>query len=387
MGGADLSFPGTDGRHRGRPAGREGRGSVSASQALPSRTRSRMPTAATAVSTQAGEYGVATLEDVARAAGVSPMTVSRVINGQPHVRPATREKVLDAIGRLNYQANSVARSLRRGRTGTIGLAVPEVDRSFFGEAAAHVVARAAEHGYRVAIEQTAATRRQELDAIELSRRLMYDGLILAVVELEQSDAAQLATGYPIVVLGDRVFDAPIGHITIPNMDAADAAVSHLLAQGCRSIAYIGGDSDRINVQSLRAKGYFRALERANLRSEPRRVVSPTGLDMRSGYEAAVRLISEGIEFDGIFCINDVVAIGALHALYERGIAVPDQVKVIGFDNITESQFSNPSLSTVDIGLGPMAVQAVDMLIEQINGLREQREVAGPFRVIGRSSTG
>lgn len=314
------------------------------------------------------------------------MTVSRVINGQPHVRPATREKVLAAIAGLNYQANSVARSLRRGRTGTIGLAVPDIDRPFFGEAAAYVIARAAEHGYRVAIEQTGGTREQELDAIELSRRLMYDGLIMAVVELEQRDTAYLTTGYPVVVMGHLVFDAPIGHITIPNTDAADAAVSHLVAQGCRSIAYIGGESRRVDIQSLRNKGFVRALERAGHTPEPRRVVRPQGLDMRSGYEAAIQLISEGIEFDGIFCISDAVAIGALHALAERGFAVPEQVKVIGFDNIAETQFSNPSLSTVDIGLEPMATLAVDMLVEQINGRRKKTEVSGPFRVIGRSST-
>src|SRR6478752_10823323 len=139
---------------------------------------------------------MATLHDVAKAAGVSPMTVSNVLNKHPHVRAETRERVLKAIDDLGYRVNVAARNLRAGRTNTIGFAVPEVDRPYFAQLAARVIAKAQDAGYRVVIEQTGADRENELSAIVSSRTRMYDGLILSAVGLGTADRDLLTTDVP-----------------------------------------------------------------------------------------------------------------------------------------------------------------------------------------------
>ncbi|MEO6114982.1 MAG: LacI family DNA-binding transcriptional regulator [Pseudolysinimonas sp.] len=131
--------------------------------------------------------GRVTIQEVARAAGVSPMTVSHVLNAHPHVKDTTREKVLRTIDELGYQVNVAARNLRTGRTGTIGLAVPEVDRPYFGQLATEIIAAARKRDMRVVIEQTGRSRENELDALSLSRKRMYDGLILSTVGLGPAD--------------------------------------------------------------------------------------------------------------------------------------------------------------------------------------------------------
>ena len=142
-----------------------------------------------------------TIQDVAKAAGVSPMTVSNVINDHPNVRPATREKVLEAMARLDYRVNVAARNLRKGRTGTIGLAVPEVDSAYYGLLAATIIAAAERRGLRVSIEQT-ASRDNELDALSLSRNRLYDGLILATVGMGPAYVGSLQVDHPVVILGE-----------------------------------------------------------------------------------------------------------------------------------------------------------------------------------------
>ncbi|WP_205857793.1 LacI family DNA-binding transcriptional regulator, partial [Phytoactinopolyspora endophytica] len=183
-----------------------------------------------------------TMHDVAQAAGVSLMTVSNVINGHPHVKQVTRERVLQAIDALNYKVNVAARNLRSGRTGTIGLAVPEIDRPYFGQLAALVIERAAEHGFRVAIEQTGASRENELEALAASRIRLYDGLLLSTVGLGPADADLLRVDYPMVLLGERIFDGPVHHVAMPNVAGAHSAVEHLVGQGARRIAFVGSPS-------------------------------------------------------------------------------------------------------------------------------------------------
>ena len=331
---------------------------------------------------------MATIHDVAKAAGVSPMTVSNVINDYPHVRPATRERVLEAIAKLDYRVNVAARRLRQGRTGIIGLAVPEIDRPYYGHLAARVIRVAAEHGLRVAIEQTGAVRDHELAAITLSQSLMYDGLILSTVALGDADADLLRVDYPLVALGERLFDAPIAHITMPNIAASHAAVDHLVERGCRRIAFLGGRSDRVDMLSQRHAGYASALEAAGLEADPRLVVDAGVLDMASGRAAVAELRGRGVPFDGIFCVTDTVAIGALHALHAAGLQVPSDVKVIGFDAVPESEFTAPGLSSVDPDHDFIARRAVELLVAQIggSGRSEAIEETSGFRIVARAST-
>jgi DNA-binding LacI/PurR family transcriptional regulator len=332
---------------------------------------------------------MATLQDVAKAAGVSPMTVSNVINNHPHVRSSTREKVLEAMARLDYRVNVAARNLAKGRTGTIGLAVPDVNSPYYGRLASAIITAAERRKLRVSIEQT-GNRENELDALSLSRNRLYDGLILSAAGLGQADAERLRVDHPVVILGDRIFDGPVDHVAMPNLDASRAATRHLIERGCRRIAILCGAVDEVDTSSLRLTGYRQALHDAGLPYHPDLVQQVARSDMPEGAERVREMVGSGLDFDGVFCVNDSVAMGVLRGLADVRIRVPDQVKVIGFDNVKESEFLIPSLSTVDPDHDGMAERAVGLLIrriEQTEPPEGHAESVGDFSLVIRESTG
>ncbi|MFJ8276991.1 LacI family DNA-binding transcriptional regulator [Streptomyces griseoviridis] len=331
-----------------------------------------------------------TIQDVARAAGVSAMTVSNVINGHPNVRPATKERVMAAMTRLDYRVNVAARNLRKGRTGTIGLAVPEIDRPYYGRLAAAIIAAAARHGLRVAVEQTGAVRENELEALSLSRNRLYDGLILSTVGLGPADVDRLKVDHPLVILGERIFGGPVDHVAMPNVDGARAATRHLIDRGCRRIALVCGPwTGETDVSGLRRTGYAQALEEAGLPVDPDLVRTVDRLTMAAGARAARALASDDPGVDGVFCVTDTVAMGVLRGLADVGARVPDEVKVIGFDDVEESAYLVPSLSTIDPDHDLMAARAVDLLAARIDRPEqplEREEFVSPYRVVAREST-
>jgi DNA-binding LacI/PurR family transcriptional regulator len=333
---------------------------------------------------------VATIQDVARVAGVSPMTVSHVINDHPHVRATTREKVLLAMTQLDYRVNVAARNLRKGRTGVVGLAVAEINRPYYGQLAAAIIVAAQRHGLRVSIEQTGANRENELDALSLSRNRLYDGLILSTVGMGPADVERLKVDHPLVILGERIFDGPVDHIAMSNVDGSRAATRHLIDRGCRRIALIGGQvGGEVNASSLRCAGYRMALEGAGLAFDPALVRGGDALTMRAGADLARSMVDAGLEFDGLFCVTDTVAMGALRGLADAGRRVPEQVKVIGFDNIEEGAYLVPSLSTIDPDHTTMATRAVDLLVRRIERAApagEHEEFVSNFSVVAREST-
>ncbi|GEC06493.1 LacI family transcriptional regulator [Streptomyces spinoverrucosus] len=330
-----------------------------------------------------------TIKDVAKAAGVSPMTVSNVINDHPNVRGSTRAKVLEAMARLDYRVNVAARNLAKGSTGTIGLAVPEVNSPYYSRLAAAIIAAAERRGLRVSIEQT-ASRDNELDALSLSRNRLYDGLILTAAGMRQADAERLRVDHPVVILGDRIFGAPVDHVAMPNLEASRAATRHLIERGCRRIAFLCGAVEEVDTSSLRLTGYRQALAEAGLSTDPALIQQVDRLGMREGAGRAREMAEGGLDFDGVFCVTDSLAMGVLRGLADAGIRAPDQVKVIGFDNVTESEYFIPSLSTIDPDHDGMAERAVDLLlqrIEQTEPPTRQQDFIGDFSLVIRESTG
>lgn len=332
--------------------------------------------------------GMVTIYDVAEKAGVSAMTVSNVINDHPHVRDTTRSKVLAAMQELDYRINVSARNLRAGRTGTIGLAVPEFDRPYYGQLAARVVAEAESHGYRVVLEQTGARRDAELESLTMSRNSVYDGLILSAVGLGQADTELLQVDNPLVILGERIFEGPVDHVAMPNVEGARLAVEHLLAQGCRRIAMV--DAPRpgeVTVASLRLDGLRLAHEQAGVDPVPELLLSGHEFSMAAGARAVRELIAAGHAFDGVFCVTDTVGMGVLRGLADAGIRVPDDVRVAGFDDVPESAFLVPGLTTIDPDHGFMATTAVERLVRRIEGDRSPaREFMATPRLVVRGSS-
>lgn len=334
------------------------------------------------------------MHDVARLAGVSIKTVSNVINDYPHVRDVTRNRVLDAIGKLDYRPNLAARGLRSGRTGFISLVIPAVRENYFAELAHAVIGQAERHGLWVMIEQTGGDRNAELQAVSGSGRPHFvDGILFNPVGLQPSDVSSFDRTVPMVLLGERIFGGPTDHVAIENISAARAAVRHLVQRGRRRIAVVGASlegMEEVGSAGLRLQGYCQALEEDGIPLDPALVRPSAAWNREAGALAVTRMVEEGVDFDAVFTLNDTLGLGALRALASAGISVPQDVALIGFDNIDETRYSVPSMTTVDPGRSSIAVTAVDLLVERISGKGADtppRTIRSTFEIIERESTG
>ncbi len=331
----------------------------------------------------------ATMHDVARVAGVSIKTVSNVINDYQHVRASTREKVLAAVAELGYRPNMSARNLRRGRTGAISLAVPELKITYFAQLADQVIENARDRGHVVLIEQTGGDRARELEMLRSPRRSSTDGLIFSPLGMENADAALLDIGTPLVLLGERIFHGPVDHVAMDNVEAAVAATRHLLERGRRRIALLGAhEGEVIGSAGLRTLGYRRALEEAGVPYDPDLVGWSDPWHRANGATSMEQVLARGVRPDGVFAMNDELALGALRHLQQAGHRVPEDVMIIGFDDLEEARFSLPSLTSVDPGRAEIARKGVDLLLDRLEGtyVGEPREVLTKFRVVEREST-
>lgn len=334
---------------------------------------------------------VATLKDVAGKAGVSVKTVSNVVNGYEFVKDSTRARVLSAIDELGYQPNLAARNLRAGRTGVIGLAVPSLSFSYFAELADAVLEASRKLGFVTLIEQTGGDREVELELLRGSRLSMLDGLLFSPLGMSNEDAALLDVDYPLVLLGERIFDGPTDHVLMQNVNGAYAATEHLIALGRRRIAVLGAHaSETVGSAALRLEGYRRAVKDYGIPFAEELVIFREGWHRTDGAAATRELLESGTEFDAVFAFNDELALGALRVLHQANVLVPDEVAVIGFDNLIEGQFSMPSLSTIDPGRSDIAERAVAALIERIGdhsgAVGGPRRIDVPYSVVAREST-
>lgn len=332
-----------------------------------------------------------TLHDVAKVAGVSFKTVSNVVNDHPHVSEATRARVQAAIDELRYQPNVSARHLRSGRSGVIGLAVPELSLAYFAQLADEVIQAAEKRGLVVLIEQTGGDRDRELEVLRSPRLQLIDGLLFSPLGLGIDDAALVAIDTPIVLLGERIFHGPADHVTMRNVEAAQAATEHLIGLGRRRIAVLGShEGEVIGSAGLRQVGYLQALEAAGIPFDEA-LVAHVGLWHRAnGAEGMKRLLHAGVKFDGLFAMSDELALGAMRTLQEAGLVIPSDVAVVGFDDIDEGRYSIPSLSTIDPGRSEIAETAIDVLIDRIGAKgktrHEPQELLSAFRLVVRESS-
>jgi DNA-binding LacI/PurR family transcriptional regulator len=330
------------------------------------------------------------MTDVARRAGVSTMTVSNVINGRSQrVSEPTKQRVLATIAELGYQVNLTARNLRMGRTGAVGLAVPGFAPGYYGELADRLAVRFAAHGLRLAVERTGGSRSAELDALTAPRLSGYDGFVLSVVEGEPADLDRLSLDTPVVLIGERAVPARFDHVLMDNVGGARLATDLLIRTGARRIALLGGVSAaEVTMQGLRTRGYRDAHAAAGTVVRDELIVS-CGLGVRDGYAAVRDLVGGGVLFDAVFALTDSAAIGALRALAETGRRVPEDVQVVGFDNLDDGRFTVPSLTTVEPGNAEMADAICALLMERIESRPAPvaaRVVMPESRIVEREST-
>lgn len=332
---------------------------------------------------------VARMADVAARAGVSQRTVSNVVRGYRHVRPETRERVQRALDELKYRPNASARSLRQGRTGIIALAVPYIAAPYFAELADLIQQSAASRDITLLMDQTGADRDRELLVLDGYRTHVIDGLILSPMAMTALDLREQALDMPTVLLGERIRRGSLVNVAIDNVAASREAVKHLLDSGRRRVAVIGADvmTNRVGAAEGRLAGYHVAHQEAGIEVAAELVLTTDGWFLSSGYAAANSLLRSDTAVDALFCMNDLLAFGAIRALSEHGLAVPDDVCVMGWDDIEEARYSTPSLSSVSPDKAAIAAAAVDRLCAQITGLPVlAEEVICDYKLVIREST-
>ena len=306
------------------------------------------------------------LADVAERAGVSKKTVSNVINDFPFVAEATRAKVQLAIEELGYQPNVSARNLARGRTGLVALVIPRLDLPYFSELARHVVDVARNHSTAVVIEQVAGDKAAERRIVngELSRRI--DGMVYSPWATTAADLRRRTDTTPMVLIGEAIYDGHYDHVSIDNVASGRTATEHLLQLGRRRIAVIG--TQRRNSRGAareRYDGYRQAHIDAGLEFDPELVRSAPRYDGEAGEAAMDSLLDVDPRPDAVFCFADLLALGAIRAIHRRGLRVPDDIAVVGHDDLAFGRVASPALTTIAPDKRQIAERALDLLERRI----------------------
>ncbi|AEI41007.1 LacI family DNA-binding transcriptional regulator [Paenibacillus mucilaginosus] len=284
--------------------------------------------------------------DVARAAGVSPATVSRVLNNRELVKEKTREKVLQAIRDMNYHPNAAAKQLRSQRTMTIGVIVPGINVSLFAEIIKGVQNKAESKGYHVIICDYSGRKGRERDYFALLHNRTVDALIFVAPEAAPEIFAEEADkGFTIGVIGRQIEHDSIPCCYTDNAAFSVEVVQHFVRQGHRQIAFIGGYPEATDAFE-RLEGYMKALHRSGIGFQPA-LIENGDFSEEGGYRAFLRLREKGHAFTAVYAANDEMALGVYKACSELGIRIPEELAVFGVDNNRISRYITPHLSTVE----------------------------------------
>ena len=310
----------------------------------------------------------ATQLDVAKRAGVSRRTVSNVINGYPYVSAETKARVQAVVDELGYAPNLSARNLRHSRSGMIALVLP-FSAPYFAELAGFLVDEARTRSYLVVIDKTDGDSEREREIVMATERAAaFDGVIFSPVGLHEHELSRRPNSCPIVLLGQEIRGEAFDRVMVDNVAAAGAATDHLIGLGRRRVAFIGPHRGHLgDTASDRAAGYRQALRGAGLTAHRSLMVTAAAPWRQAGADAMTRLLDLKDPPDAVFCYNDPVALGAMRAALQRGLRVPEDVAIVGFDDSEEGQFSTPTLSTVAQDKHQIARYAIELLVARLEG--------------------
>jgi DNA-binding LacI/PurR family transcriptional regulator len=308
-----------------------------------------------------------TMKEVARLAGVSIQTVSAIINHKPGITNATRDRVLTAIEQLGYRPYSIARSLRTRQTHSIALIVSDIANPFYATMASAIEDFAHNAGYSVILHNTHDDVDRETAYLQSIAQRWVDGAIIVSTRSEVFGLDNLYTAHIPVVAVNHVPSVYTGpSVTLDNYRAGRLAAEHLVSLGHRRISHITGPS-RLYVSREREQGFTEVLNERGLR--PSFCASGTGdWGCESGYRAMLQVLDCGQDRpSAVFAANDRMAIGAMRAIYDRGLSIPSDLSIIGLDDIEIAAFTNPPLTTIGQPIIRMALTAVEILIRILSG--------------------
>ncbi len=307
-----------------------------------------------------------TIIDVARVAGVSAQTVSRVINNRPGMNEATRLRVQAVIDKLGYEPNVVARGLVTNRTMTLGLIVPDVANAFFAEIVQGAEDVAWNQGYSILLCDTKEDLEREAAALRSLRERRVDGVIICSARLPGERLWPLLEQHrAAVVVNRRASGGVASSVRIDYATGTHRAVEHLLRSGRRKLAFLTGVTQAYGGQE-RLRGLEAALREAGIVFTQDRY-APCQPTLQGGFEAALAMLREHVDVDGLVCYNDLVAVGALQACTQLGRRVPDDVAVIGCDDIPLAALVTPSLTTFGLSKQALGARSAEFLLARIKG--------------------
>ncbi|HET7269941.1 MAG TPA: LacI family DNA-binding transcriptional regulator [Rubrobacter sp.] len=325
-----------------------------------------------------------TIADVAREAGVSRQTVSRVLNDKGEIRPSTRESVVRVIERLGYSPSGIARSLATNKTLTVGLVVPDITNPFFPEIARGVEDVARGHGYEMFLCNSVEDPGREEKVLRALEDKRVDGIIICSSRLPDERLFPRLRQQRAAVLVNRLAPPDLaGTVRVKDSEGTVQAVNHLLGAGRNVIGFLCGPTTSHSARE-RARGFKTALSAAHDGLDET-LMHPCMPNPEGGYEAARALLSERSGIDGLVCYNDLVAVGALRACAELGLEVPGDIAVVGCDDIMVASLLSPSLTTLRVSKYEIGASAARMLLGRISGRRGENEVLLEPELIVRES--
>lgn len=327
--------------------------------------------------------GTVTLRMVAKAAGVSPSTVSRILNGTARVSSDKEDAVNEAIRRLGFVPNPVARGLAGGRTLSIGVLTQTISSPFYGEALRGIEDRLEPAGYIPIFVSGHWHEPEELRAMEALMSRRVDGVIVLAGRLPNETLARYAVALPMVVVGRTMAGAGVCSLEFDQRASARLATRHLVELGHERIAFIAGDSAHRDALDREA-GYRDALAEGGLAFDPE-LVAPGDYTEAGGLLAINRLLESRRPFTAVFAANDQTAIGAALGLYRKGIRVPDDISLVGFDDLAPARYAIPPLTTVRQSVYEMGAQAALAMLALLAGETPSVDLPAPELVVREST--
>lgn len=327
-----------------------------------------------------------TVIDIAREAGVSTQTVSRVVNDSDRVAEVTRHKVKEIIRRFNYRPNRAARILASQQSHTIGLIIPNVANPYYPEIVHGIEAVAADLGYSVLLYNTERQPERERKALELLEEYRVAGVVICAPVLPDNQLISLLERQQAVMVINRILpDTVAGRVMIDFKHGMIEAVNHLIEVGKKNLVYLSYEPSFYYSNPARKAGFTQALKESgwDMSSE---FIIPCNLSVVSGYETTHTLLIDHPEVDGIICYNDIVAIGALKACVESKRMIPEEIAVVGCDNILMARYISPPLTSISISQYELGTSTGRMLIERIRKEVSCSEMVFTPSLVIRAST-
>ncbi len=312
---------------------------------------------------------MANIKDIAKAAGVGVSTVSRVLNDQPDVKASTKEKVLKVIEALNYVPNSSARNLKRIKSNHIGVYVIGEYSSFFSTVIETIEKEISKHGYSIILHFNHNQEKHLESAVQFTLEKRLVGLIYLGGEVSKLDEGYLKQFTIPFVFASTMIDRDIDHslynsVNINNMDASYKAVAHLLNLKHRDIALISAGDDHKSVSKARHDAYIKALDERSITYKTD-YIAWGNYSMQSGYDAMKTLLDKKLPITAVFAVADLMAIGALKAICDQGLKVPEDISIIGFDGLEITKFIHPTLATIQQPAKEMGHKIIEVLVKAL----------------------